>query len=64
MAKKSKKSKSDWSKLRLMVTNESGNFEIMEVPTTLRMEYVRNFGVLTVRTKEELQNWLDSKNVL
>lgn len=61
--KKTKSKKRDWSKLRLMVLNEEGKYEIMEVPSSLDKDYIQTFGLLTARTKQELQNWLDSKNV-
>ncbi len=62
--KKPKAKKRDWSKLRLMVLNEEGKYEIMEVPSSLDKDYIQTFGLMTTRTKQELQTWLDSKNVL
>lgn len=54
-----KKTKPDNSKLKLMVIN-GDNFEVVEVPISLRKNYIDTFGVQQVRTKEELQNWLSS----
>jgi hypothetical protein len=64
---KSKKKKSvkkrDWTTLRFMCLNNEGKFEIIEFPSVLGKNYIDTFGLLTVRTKEEITNWLSYNNV-
>ena len=44
--------------LNLFVYNEECKLEIMKVPRQFTKNYITDFGVLTVRTKSELTNWL------
>ena len=65
MAKTKKKSsvKRDWKTLRFMCINEEGKFEIIEFPSVLGQNYIDTFGLLKVRTKEEITNWLNYNHV-
>ncbi len=62
--KKTKSKKRDWSTLRFMCLNEEGKYEIIEFPSVLGQNYIDTFGLLTVRTKQEITNWLTHNNVL
>ena len=53
-----KKKKVDNTNLNLFVYNEESKLEIMKVPRQFTKNYITDFGVLTVRTKSELTNWL------
>ena len=53
-----KKKKVDNTNLNLFVYNEECKLEIMKVPRQFTKNYITDFGVLTVRTKSELTNWL------
>jgi len=55
-----KKKKVDNTNLNLFVYNEECKLEIMKVPRQFTKNYITDFGVLTVRTKSELTNWLES----
>ena len=61
--KKKKLVKRDPNTLRLMFINEDSKFEIIEFPAFLKGSYIKTFGTLTVRTKEEMKNWLAQNNV-
>jgi hypothetical protein len=53
-----KKKKVDNTNLNLFVYNEECKLEIMKVPRQFTKNYITDFGVLTVRKKSELTNWL------
>jgi hypothetical protein len=55
-----KKNKVDNSNLNLFVYNEESKLEIVKVPRQFTKNYITDFGVLTVRTKSELTNWLSN----
>lgn len=61
--KKKKTVKRDWKTLRFMCINEEDKFEIIEFPSVLGQNYIDTFGLLQVRTKEEIQNWLNYNHV-
>lgn len=61
--KKKKIVKRDWKTLRFGCINEFNKFEIIEFPSSLGKNYVETFGLLTVRTKQEIKNWLAHNNV-
>ena len=61
--KKKKPVKRDWKTLRFMCINEEDKFEIIEFPSVLGKNYIETFGLLTVRTKQEIKNWLTHNNV-
>ena len=49
--------------MNFMVINSEEKFEKMLIPNALGQSYIDTFGLLTVRTKEEVENWLASHNV-
>jgi hypothetical protein len=49
--------------MNFMVINSEEKFERMLIPNALGQSYIDTFGLLTVRTKEEVENWLLSHNV-
>jgi hypothetical protein len=49
--------------MNFMVINSEEKFEKMLIPNALGQSYIDTFGLLTVRTKEEVENWLLSHNV-
>jgi len=49
--------------MNFMVINSEGGIEKMLIPNSLSQSYIDTFGLLTVRTKEEIKNWLSSHNV-
>jgi hypothetical protein len=49
--------------MNFMVINDEQKFERMLIPNSLGQSYIDTFGLLTVRTKEEVENWLLSHNV-
>jgi hypothetical protein len=61
--RKKKPVKRDWKTLRFMCINEENKFEIIEFPSVLGKNYIETFGLLTVRTKQEIKNWLTHNNV-
>jgi hypothetical protein len=61
--KKKKTVKRDWKTLRFMCLNKEGKFEIIEFPSILGQNYIDTFGLLKVRTKEEIKTWLAHNNV-
>jgi hypothetical protein len=61
--RKKKLVKRDPNTLRLSCINEDSKFEIIEFPAFLKGSYIKTFGTLTVRTKEEMKNWLAQNNV-
>ncbi len=61
--KKKKPVKRDWKTLRFMCINEEGKFEIIEFPSVLGQNYIDTFGLLQVRTKAEITNWLSYNHV-
>ena len=55
-----KKKKVDNTNLNLFVYNEESKLEVIKVPREFTKNYINDFGVLTVRTKSELTNWLSN----
>jgi hypothetical protein len=49
--------------MNFMVINSEEKIEKMLIPNSLGQSYIETFGLLTVRTKEEVENWLLSHNV-
>ena len=49
--------------MNFMVINSEEKIEKMLIPNSLGQSYIDTFGLLTVRTKEEVENWLSSHNV-
>lgn len=49
--------------MNFMVINNANKIEKMLIPNALGQSYIDTFGLLTVRTKEEVENWLLSHNV-
>ena len=49
--------------MNFMVINNENKIEKMLIPNALGQSYIDTFGLLTVRTKEEVENWLLSHNV-
>ena len=49
--------------MNFMVINSEEKIEKMLIPNSLGQSYIDTFGLLTVRTKEEVENWLLSHNV-
>lgn len=49
--------------MNFMVINDENKFEKMLIPNSLDQSYIDTFGLLTVRTKEEVENWLLSHDV-
>ena len=45
------------------VTSQSFKVASPVIPNSLGQSYIDTFGLLTVRTKEEVENWLLSHNV-
>ena len=63
MAKKKTSVRRDWETLRFMCINEEDKFEIIEFPSVLGQNYIDTFGLLQVRTKQEIKNWLNYNHV-
>lgn len=49
--------------MNFMVINSEEKIEKMLIPNSLGQSYIETFGLLTVRTKQEVENWLLSHNV-
>lgn len=49
--------------MNFMVINSEEKIEKMLIPNSIGQSYIDTFGLLTVRTKEEVENWLLSHNV-
>jgi hypothetical protein len=63
MAKKSKKSERIIkTHMNFFVINEEDKVDKILVPCSMAQSYIDTFGLLTVRTKEEVENWLNQKS--
>lgn len=60
MAKKRKK-KVDNSIINIWVFNDDCEFEQIQIPTELRMDFVKNFGVEKLSYKPLVETWLNFK---
>jgi hypothetical protein len=49
--------------MNFLVINSEERFENILIPNDLGQSYIDTFGLLTIRTKEEVENWLSSHNV-
>lgn len=49
--------------MNFLVINSEERLENVLIPNQLGQSYIDTFGLLTVRTKEEVENWLSSHNV-
>ena len=54
----SKKKKFRRTDMNMFVYNNEQKLEIIKVPNKFAKNYISDFGVLTVRTREEVENWL------
>jgi hypothetical protein len=61
--KKKVKSKKIKTHMNFLVINSEERFENILIPNDLGQSYIDTFGLLTIRTKEEVENWLSSHNV-
>jgi hypothetical protein len=48
--------------MSFFVINNEEKIEKILIPNSLGKSYIDTFGLLTVRTKEEVENWLSSNN--
>ena len=44
--------------MNFLVINNEEKIENILIPNSLSQSYIDTFGLLTVRTKEEVENWL------
>lgn len=49
--------------MNFLVINNEEKIENILIPNSLSQSYIDTFGLLTVRTKEEVENWLSSHSV-
>lgn len=49
--------------MNFLVINNEEKIEKMLIPNSLGQSYIDTFGLLNVRTKEEVENWLSSHSV-
>jgi hypothetical protein len=63
MAKKVKKSKVDNSIINIWTLNELFEIEQIQIPISLRMEFINFFGVEKLPYQPLVQSWLDLKNI-
>jgi hypothetical protein len=54
----SKKKKLYRSDMNMFVFNNEQKLEIIKVPNKYAKNYITDFGVMTVRTREEIETWL------
>jgi hypothetical protein len=54
----SKKKKVNRTDMNMFVYNSENKLEILKVPNKFAKNYISDFGVLTVRTREEIETWL------
>lgn len=49
--------------MNFFVINNEEKIENVLIPNSLGQSYIDTFGLLEVRTKEEVENWLNSHHV-
>jgi hypothetical protein len=54
----SKKKKVHRTDMNMFVYNDDNKLEILKVPNKYAKNYISDFGVLTVRTRQEVESWL------
>ena len=54
----SKKKKVKRTDMNMFVFNNEQKLEIIKVPNKYAKKYITDFGVMTVRTREEIETWL------
>lgn len=54
----SKKKKVTRTDMNMFVFNNEQKLEIIKVPNKYAKNYISDFGVLIVRTREEIETWL------
>jgi len=54
----SKKKKVKRTDMNMFVYNNQQKLEIIKVPNKFAKNYISDFGVMTVRTREEIETWL------
>jgi hypothetical protein len=54
----SKKKKVKRTDMNMFVFNNEEKLEIIKVPNKFAKNYISDFGVMTVRTREEIETWL------
>jgi hypothetical protein len=54
----SKKKKFRRTDMNMFVYNNEQKLEIIKVPNKFAKNYISDFGVMTVRTREEIESWL------
>jgi len=54
----SKKKKVKRADMNMFVFNNEEKLEIIKVPNKFAKNYISDFGVMTVRTREEIETWL------
>ncbi len=54
----SKKKKVNRTDMNMFVYNNEQKLEIIKVPNKFAKNYISDFGVMTVRTREEIETWL------
>ncbi len=54
----SKKKKFRRTDMNMFVYNNEQKLEIIKVPNKFAKNYISDFGVMTVRTREEIETWL------
>lgn len=54
----SKKKKVKRTDMNMFVYNNQQKLEIIKVPNKFAKNYISDFGVMTVRTREEIESWL------
>jgi hypothetical protein len=52
------KKKVNRTDMNMFVYNNENKLEIFKVPNKYAKNYISDFGVLTVRTREEIETWL------
>ena len=54
----SKKKKVNRTDMNMFVYNNEQKLEIIKVPNKFAKNYISDFGVMIVRTREEVETWL------
>ena len=63
VVKNSENKRNPRTHMNFLVINSEEKIEKMLIPNSLGQSYIDTFGLLNVRTKEEVENWLSSHNV-
>jgi hypothetical protein len=56
--RRNNKKKVNRTDMNMFVYNNENKLEIFKVPNKYAKNYISDFGVLTVRTREEIETWL------